>query len=1531
MRLAGRAFAGGRRGALGLLLLGLLVTLAAAAAPPASARAVAGALARLGTSEGTAVARLSGVRRRSEEPPVGISLAPSRTRPHLACPEAPCEAIVDPPAVRESGHWRLPAGGSLLEGGGEKGGLDPQDLQSAYDIPTSGASNQTIALVDADGYPAAESDLATYRERYGLPPCTTANGCFRKVNEQGEEANYPSASPEWDTESALDLDMASATCPSCHILLVEAGSSSIQALARSVNTAAGLGATEISNSYAIEEGACGQDHCEEYNSYYDHPGVLIAAGAGDWGYENQTTGGEAPNFPASSPYVVAVGGTSLQRASNARGWSEEVWAYPEGGGGILSGTGSGCSLSEPKPVWQTDPSCANRSDNDVAAVGACITPLSVYVTPEYKGWANVCGTSASTPIVAGIEAHASAYARSLPGADAFYADGGGLFDVTGGSNGECTPPAGDEYLCHAELGYDGPTGNGTPNGPLELESAPPMVATRPAGAVTATTATINGEVDAQGLETRYSFEYGTSTSYGASAPASGGAAGSGVSEHAVNTTLTGLQPDTTYHYRLLASNGAGASTGADATFRTALPSVTGIAPHGGPTDGGTSVTVSGANFVAVTAVRFGSSDAKSFVVESPDVIKAVAPKGSGTVDVTVTTPAGTSSASTADQFTDVLLDSARAWGQNGGSLGDGVLADSDTAVEVGALPEVTALSAGGVSLALLADGEVESWGSGENGGVGDGGIMASLTPSKVCAPGVGECTAGPYLKEVAAVSAGGTYSLALLKNGTVVAWGRNYWGELGSGYITGFKSRVPTPVCTVEEDPCKPQHYLKEVTAVAAGDEHGLALLENGTVVSWGENEHGALGDGGTANSYAPVPVCAAGERKVPCANRLGDVTAIAAGDEDSVALLGNGTVLAWGDNQLGELGDGVEAGSDVPVAVCAAGESAPCGGVLGEVQAIAAGGGYGLALLKDGAVKAWGYNYEGELGDGTFTSGGCDCSRVPVAVGDLSEVTAIAAGETADDSLALRKDGELLAWGGNFDGSLGDGDAAAAAGAPPGTEGAQDTPVPVCATDATGPCPDGPYLYGEGKVVAIATGHVHDLVSLALPSTPTVAGVQPGMGAASGGTRVNIVGTNLGGTTAVDFGAAPATEVQVDSATEVSAVAPPGSGTVDVTVQTPGATSAAVSSDRFTYEPPPAAVTGAASSVQAHSATVNGTVDPNGLPVSECYFEYSVSPFYDSSAPCTTLPGAGTSPVAVSASLADLVPAAIYDFRLVAANAYAASYGIEQSFMTPPASRPTITGVTPDGGLDAGGTTVTITGAELAEATAVKFGASEAQSFTVESSTSITAQAPAGTGTVNVSVTTPAGTTPSVEADEFTYVPPGPAPTVTKLSAKKGVAAGDTSLTITGTGFVDVTAVKLGATNASSVTVNSANSITAVTPAGSTGVADVTVTTPNGTSAVSAKARFTYEEPTVSEISPSRGSTAGRNVVTVTGSGFYPGASGASFLFGKTVGSDADCSSTSTCTVIVPAVPRPGTVDVRARVGKLSKKNPPGDQYTYE
>ena len=378
--------------------------------------------------------------------------------------------------------------GHLLEGGGEEGGLDPADLRSAYKISPSGGSGQTIAVDDAGGYPAAESDLAKYRARYDLPPCTKGNGCFKAINGKGEEGNYPPPYSGWEGEDSLDLDMASAACPECHLIIVETGEEeeiTKNGLIRGGleigdNTAVKAGATEVSNSWAAQEDApCGEGNpefraaCEEAATPFSHPGVVITAGAGDWEYDNedQEPGGDGPSFPASLPSVIAVGGTELRRSSDSRGWTESVWSEPE----YELGTGSGCSPYWARPSWQSNlPAerrvCAHRMDNDIAAVGACASPVSTYLNGS---WELACGTSASTPLTAGIMAHASKSVREA-GARAFYEHPGSLFDVTEGTNqgplkgkypSRCSAlAAGESYYCHAEVGYDGPTGMGSPDG-----------------------------------------------------------------------------------------------------------------------------------------------------------------------------------------------------------------------------------------------------------------------------------------------------------------------------------------------------------------------------------------------------------------------------------------------------------------------------------------------------------------------------------------------------------------------------------------------------------------------------------------------------------------------------------------------------------------------------------------------------------------------------------------------------------------------------------------------------------------------------------------------------------------------------------------------------------------------------------------------------------------------------------------------------------------------------------------------------------
>jgi alpha-tubulin suppressor-like RCC1 family protein len=583
------------------------------------------------------------------------------------------------------------------------------------------------------------------------------------------------------------------------------------------------------------------------------------------------------------------------------------------------------------------------------------------------------------------------------------------------------------------------------------------------------------------------------------------------------------------------------------------------------------------------------------------------------------------------------------------------------------------------------------------------------------------------LNFVTAVSAGGLHSLALLANGSVVAWGDNEYGQLGNG--TTNTSNVPVAVSA-----------LSGVKAIAAGGNHSLALLSNGTVMAWGDNESGQLGDASTAASEVPVLV-----------KGLSGVKAIAAGSAHSLALLNNGTVMAWGENGSGQLGIGGTKSSSVPVAIK---------GLTG-VAAVSAGGEFSLALLSRGTVDSWGSDEFGQLDNSASAEEGG--SNVPVAADGLSGVAAVSAGST--HGLALLSTGSVMAWGSDSSGELGNGAISAR----------QEVPVAVS---------------GVSGATAISAGG-HDSAAL--------------LGSGS----IMAWGTNTWGTLGDGLSGAPS----------------------DIPVTVSGLQKAA-----------------------------------------------SVS----------------------------------------AGGVHMLAYG---------EPTPTISSVSPNLGAAAGGTTVTLTGADFKGASAVRFGTAEATKVTVNSATSITATTPAGSGTVNITVTTPAGVSPISAADRYTYQPP---PSVIKLVAKTGPATGGTVVTITGTQFTGTTKVTFGGVAAASYTINSATSITALAPAATqAGRADVLVTNTAGQSPISSKDRFTYT-PVVTGVSPNAGSTLGGETVTVTGAGFAPGTSTTALTFGAVKAKSVSCASSTSCTVVVPAAAA-GTVDVRATVSKaLSALNAPADQYTY-
>lgn len=455
--------------------------------------------AALGTSVLLAGLVLTGAAAAAPAPPGPSGSAPGPGSTHPGPPvaaacgtpgahHARCGAVqlLDPsqnwhpgPAGRRSGGS---GGGGSTVPSPPSSGYYPSDLQSAYGLANAAASfapgsgAPTIAIVDAYDDPNAAADLAAYRASLsgatdpntGLPDATipplctstVTSGCvtFTKVNQTGG-TRYPKANAGWAEEISLDLDMASAICPRCNIVLVEASSSSFSNLATAVSYAKSLHPAVVTNSYGGGEFS---SETSDNATYSGTTATAMTAATGDNGY--------GVEYPAASPGLTAVGGTSLTYARTSTGivWNPQT---------VWSGAGSGCSAYEPMPSWQNDSGvyslaadCTGRQTGDVAAVANPSTGVAVYDTYKESGWLVFGGTSVSTQIIGAIYglAAGSGTIQAAPGALYTDASGGtgptaGLVPVTSGSNTSC-----GDYLCDASdslsSGYNGPTGLGTPYG-----------------------------------------------------------------------------------------------------------------------------------------------------------------------------------------------------------------------------------------------------------------------------------------------------------------------------------------------------------------------------------------------------------------------------------------------------------------------------------------------------------------------------------------------------------------------------------------------------------------------------------------------------------------------------------------------------------------------------------------------------------------------------------------------------------------------------------------------------------------------------------------------------------------------------------------------------------------------------------------------------------------------------------------------------------------------------------------------------------
>ena len=1105
----------------------------------------------------------------------GFSWTPSKTEPYSVCgrPEpgqAACLAIAVPSASALSSSSLLRpvspvAVNPTYTGTGVGGGYGPSDLRSAYNLPSSTAgSGQTVGIVDAYNDPDAESDLAAYRSQYGLSACTTANGCFKKVNQTGG-TTYPANEASWSVEISLDVDMVSAACPNCHILLVEATSATSANLYASEDEAAALGATEISNSWVggEESGETSED------KYFDHPGVPITAGAGDSGYQ--------VNYPASSQYVIAVGGTKLTQASNSRGWSETVWSEKP-----TQGTGSGCSAYEPKPSWQTDKGCTHKTNNDVAADASVETPLSVadsYELPTkfaerspQPGWTLVGGTSAATPLVAGAMALASPYTRSLVGGHAFYleqASGGGINDVVSGSDGKCTPPAEHEYLCTAGVGYDGPTGVGTPWG---APQAPPTVVTKAGSSITATSATISATVNPNGGSvSECLLEYGTTTSYGSSAPCTP-SPGAGESAVAVSAALSGLVANTSYHFRISATNTGGTSKGADETFKT---------------------------------------------TEAPTVAPTVVTKAATSVKSTTATATATVN-------------------PNSGEVSKCEF-EYGTSISYGQTASCAALPGGGSSAV-----EVTAALSG---------LAANTT----------------YHFRISATNAGGT----------------------SKGSDETFKTLPNAPTVVT-----KAATSIKQTTATATATvnpnsgEVSECKFEYGTSISYGQVASCASLPG---SGSSPVEVTAALSGltanttyhfRISATNAAG----VSKGADETLLTLPNApTVVTKAASPIGQstatlTGTVNPNGGEVTKCefeygtTVSYGSTAPCSPAPGSGTSAVA-----VSAAITGLSANTTYHFRISATNAGGTSKGSDetlktTANAPTVV---TKAASPIAQTTATLNATVNPNGaEVTKCEFEYGTTISYGSIANCSALP----GSGSSAVAVSAA-VTGLAADTTYHFRISASNAGATSKGSDETFTTLPSAPTVA-ICPAFANRTEAALCAKVNPNGGEVSECKFEYGPTNSY----GSSVPCEPKPGSGTNPIEVEgeisgltvnttyhyrivatNPGGTTKGTDETFKTLPNPPTVVTGSASPFAQTTATLNGTVNPNGAEVTECKLEWGTTNSYGSTQPCSPAPGSGTSPVAVSAAITGLAPNTTYRFRVVATNAGGVGEGSEGVFKTLP------------------------------------------------------------------------------------------------------------------------------------------------------------------------------------------------------------------------------------------------------------------------
>jgi alpha-tubulin suppressor-like RCC1 family protein len=764
--------------------------------------------------------------------------------------------------------------------------------------------------------------------------------------------------------------------------------------------------------------------------------------------------------------------------------------------------------------------------------------------------------------------------------------------------------------------------------------------------------------------------------------------------------------------------------------------------------------------------------------------------------------------------------------------------------------------------ALMSNGTVQAWGGNGYGQLGDGTREDKTQPVAV-----------NKLHNVIAISIAGYHAMAL-SEGKVWTWGIGQSGQRGDG-TSGLEECGPGEghkCCEEGTWRCEPTEVpeLANVVAVGSGGGSDFAIVEEGgttKLMAWGSDKGGRLGIGGASTK------CETEVGKIPCATKpvevkftgLGEgvhpvqVSSGMASDTEvgsAYALMSDGSVWAWGANGHGGLGNGTTTASNVPIKVHmerVEHEEAVKTGEVSAVASLSGGSGYVLARLSNGRVIGWGSNTIGQLGPSTSeecsehptmcecTGTNSECSKLPMLLGGLGETTPISELAVGGSFNLALGGGKVYAWGRNSpDGQLGIGD---------------EIGPEECGKESNG--------FGE-PVLPLLCAHTPTLI-------PHLEGVK------------SIGAGFTGGLTIVPSEPVP---------TPAIALVP---GHTELTV-------------RWTFP---------LAGINPHFKIRYRTWAPNPEERGPLSPKKEVLTSCSEAIPCeVTLPELEKRPYEVVVTS---------EAETVAGSGTFKALNSRQIVGTPLAPNLTVAGVSPSSGPAAGGNVVSITGTNFEAGATVKFGEASATGVSVNSTTSITATAPPGAGTVDVKVTEAAGKSEINPADHYIYIP---APKVKKLEPSSGASTGGQTVTITGTEFTGATSVKFGSTNAVEYTVESSTTIVAKAPALPVGTVDVTVTTAGGTSEIASVDKY-KSMPIVLSITPTSGPAAGGSSVTVTGSGFVTGTTATTFKFGTTKAKTVSCSSSTTCVVTSPAHAT-APVDVVATVEKVESPLSEADQFTY-